>query len=55
MPRGKAYSSFNINGEGSPLPKTSLKEYADSTAFDLKKFFFLILGSKKKARLQDRN
>ena len=30
MPREKAYSSFNISGEGSTLPKSILKEYADS-------------------------
>ena len=31
MPREKAYSSFNISGEGSTLPKSILKEYADSS------------------------
>ena len=48
MPREKAYSSFNISGEDSTLPKSILKEYADSAtrplfsifAFDLKKSYF---------------
>ena len=46
MPREKAYSSFNISGEGSTLPKSILKEYADSATRPLFQFLFLI--SKKK-------
>ena len=52
MPREKAYSSFNISGEGSTLPKSILKEYSQRVcrqryeaafsifAFDLKKNYF---------------
>ena len=45
MPREKAYSSFNISGEGSTLPKSILKEYADSATRPL--FRFLLLFFKK--------
>ena len=43
MPREKAYSSFNISGEGSILPKSTvtLKEYADSATRPLFRFLFL--------------
>ena len=43
MPREKAYSSFNISGEGSTLPKSILKEYADSATRPLFQFLLLIL------------
>ena len=46
MPREKAYSSFNISGEGSTLPKSILKEYANSAMRPL--FQFLLLFKKKK-------
>ena len=46
MPREKAYSSFNISGEGSTLRKSILKEYADSATRLL--FQFLLLFKKKK-------
>ena len=46
MPREKAYSSFNISGEGSTLPKSILKEYANSATRPL--FQFLLLFKKKK-------
>ena len=59
MPREKAYSSFNISGEGSTLPKSILKEYADSATRPLFQFLFLIfkkiilnIGLLKMARLQ---
>ena len=42
MPREKAYSSFNISGEGSTLPKSILKEYADSATRPLFQFLLLI-------------
>ena len=45
MPREKAYSSFNMSGEGSTLPKSILKEYADSATRPL--FQFLLLFLKK--------
>ena len=45
MPREKAYSSFNISGEGSTLPKSILKENADSVTRPL--FQFLLLFFKK--------
>ena len=45
MPREKAYSSFNISGEGSTLPKSILKAYADSATRLL--FQFLLLFLKK--------
>ena len=58
MPRGKAYSSFNISGEGSTLPKSILKEYADSATRPLFQFLLLIfkkiilnIGLLKKASL----
>ena len=44
MPREKAYSSFNISGEGSTLPKSILKEYAHSATRPL--FQFLLLFKK---------
>ena len=42
MPREKAYSSFNISGEGSTLPKSILKEYADSATRPFFQFLLLI-------------
>ena len=42
MPREKAYSSFDICGEGSTLPKSILKEYADSATRPLFQFLHLI-------------
>ena len=48
MPREKAYSSFNISGEGSTLPKSTLKGYADSATRPL--FQFLLLFKKKKIK-----
>ena len=45
MPREKAYSSFNMSGEGSTLPTSILKEYADSATRPL--FQFLLLFFKK--------
>ena len=41
MPQEKAYSSFNISGEGSTLPKITLKEYADSATRPLFRFWLL--------------
>ena len=59
MPREKAYSSFNMSGEGSTLPTSILKEYADSATRPLFQFLLLFLkkiilniGLKKTARLQ---
>ena len=46
MPREKAYSSFNISGEGSILSNSILKEYADSATRP--HFQFLLLIYKKK-------
>ena len=43
MPREKAYSSFNISGEGSTLPKSILKDYADSPTRPLFQFLLLFL------------
>ena len=40
MPREKTYSSFNISGEGSTLPKSILKEYTDSATRPLFQFSF---------------
>ena len=62
MPREKAYSSFNISGEGSTLPKSVIKEYADSATrrffnfcFCFKKKIFKILGCKKRLVGKDKN
>ena len=62
MPREKAYSSFNISGEGSTFPKSILKEYADSATKPLFQFLllvlktlFYILGCKKKLVCKDKN
>ena len=41
MPQEKAYSSFNISGDGSTLPKSTLKEYADSATRPLFRFLFI--------------
>ena len=43
MPREKAYSSFKMSGEGSTLPKSILKEYADSATRSLFRFLLLFL------------
>ena len=62
MLREKAYSSFNISGEDSTLPKSTLKEYADSATRPLFRFLLLFLqkyilniGLSKRLVCKDKN
>ena len=41
MPQEKAYSSFNISGEGSTLPMITFEKYADNAMRQLFQCFFL--------------